>query len=539
MTENCQEYAFIDNDPHDTESELEVTITSKQEGTNFKLSVIETKNIRKAVPSETHKLTLPPAVKSPPESIEYHLETATNSVSSLKLLLLSPADQSVEFALRIRVRIDGSNRFEYQEVSLNKTKFKRSGMSFWGVDNQDITIRNGVYILTLSNPKSDGSSKSVQFRFIYNDIVEMEANGMLTSVLNGTQRQVVQIAYPTASEMTLSFFSCSGNLKVYYTKNEQDPRNTGQEIFNDRNMVAPVSSGGLPLRTFTASNTGSDVYYITVKSMTREIAEYTLISRQHDYGAAAESSDLMRLGPLKTITSNKVAGFIEFHFETPIISIEGIKKSYPHASRLVMHLSAIIYAGESLVLTQLEEKIRSGIYCPSNLQKDPDFIQASTDIEIAQEDFYRLPNTVKLRKDINDEYIAKIFRQSFTFMFADVARVLPVAKLYIYQNDDLEPSGVVVIAGNPTKAKTMDLLVLEDSISATNYFETTAGRILMILGMVLLMLVILTVVYFCAHRISGGYSRVEGEIKLTPDLNNSGTEMSGLKSLEVQKQAEI
>ena len=512
-----------------------MTITSKQDGVNFKLSVLETKNIRKAVPSETHKLILPPAVKSPPESIEYHFETPKNSIRTLKFLFLSPADQSVEFALRVRVQ--ESNKFHYEEVQLNKTQFKRNGLVFWGVDNQDILIRNGVYILTLSNPKADSSSKHVQFRFVYNDVIEMEANGMMSGTLNGTRRDVVQIAYPTGSELTLSFFSCSGNLKVHYSKNALDPTNPGTEIFNDEKPQTSLPSTGIVLRNFTASNMESDVYYISIQSLSREVAEYTLISRQHDYGAATESSEIMRLGAFTGITSNKVAGYLDFHFETPILSIDSIKKSYPHASRLVIQITALIYAGETATSAQLENKIVSGMYCPSVYQKDPELIQASAEVEISENEFYRLPAQLKVRKEITDEYISKILKQGLMFLFTDTARVMPVGKLYIYQNNDLEPSGVVVVAGKPTKARSSDLFVVEDSVSATNYFETTAGRIVMILGMVMLMLIILTVVYFCAHRISGGYSRIEGEVKLTPDLNNSGTEMSGLKSFEYQKPA--
>src|SRR3990167_1006720 len=356
----AQEYKFTDNNPNDNEAVLEITIVSKKMGSTYRLSVSESKSMMRAVPSETHKVLLPTAPRdntSAPKAVEYHFEEPKfSNLRSLKLFLVSPSDKSVQVSLRIRKQV--VNQFTYEDVSLDQQLLQRNGVTYFGVNSQSLTVRKGVYILSLTNTNKESAAR-VQFRFIFNDVLEMEANGMTTGYLNNSARDIIQIAYPTQSELTLSFLSCSGKMNVSYSRNELDYGNPGTQIFKEE---VGANSSVFELKNFTTYNTESDVYYIQIQSLDKEPAEYALLSRQHDYAAAADSSDMIKLGKLVSVTNNQVAKHLDFNFETPVLSPESIKKVYPQASRLVIQLTAVIYGGINQVEGQVEAKIMRGIY---------------------------------------------------------------------------------------------------------------------------------------------------------------------------------
>lgn len=527
---NAQEYKFTDNNPNDNEAVLEITIVSKKMGSTYRLSVSESKSMMRAVPSETHKVLLPTAPRdntSAPKAVEYHFEEPKfSNLRSLKLFLVSPSDKSVQVSLRIRKQV--VNQFTYEGVSLDQQLFQRNGVTYFGVNSQSLTVRKGVYILSLTNTNKESAAR-VQFRFIFNDVLEMEANGMTTGYLNNSARDIIQIAYPTQSELTLSFLSCSGKMNVSYSRNELDYGNPGTQIFKEE---VGANSSVFELKNFTTYNTESDVYYIQIQSLDKEPAEYALLSRQHDYAAAADSSDMIKLGKLVSVTNNQVAKHLDFNFETPVLSPESIKKVYPQASRLVIQLTAVIYGGINQVEGQVEAKIMRGIYCPKSFDRENDLIRATAQIEAAEGEFYSLPNKITIRKQVSDEYHQKLMQQGMIISFGDIGRVIPIATLYIYEKDDLEPSGIAVVHGSPTKVDASSLFVIENGLPPGNYLDTLTGKVTLIVAMLMSMLLVLTAVYFCAHRISGGYKRIEGEVKLTPDLNSSGAEMTGLKRIE-------
>jgi hypothetical protein len=531
VNDNTQEYWFADNKPNDLQTQLSFTIISQRAGAIFSLTVKETKNIMRIIPSETHKVELPSATNQVPKAFEYHFHAPKSSnIQTLSLQLYSPSDQSVDFDLRIRTQI--SDKLSYEEVPVKKDFFKKYGVLHFGVENQPLIIRNGVYILSLSN-KNKSSAAKVQFRFVYNDVREMEVNGMVSGFLNNSARDIVQIAFPTKPELTWSFFSCSGDLRVSYYKNELDLGNPGTEIFQISTKARDEKSPAL--MNFTTTSLESDVYYIQIQSVNRTSAEYTLISRQHQYGAGNQVSEIMSLGHLISISSSTAGRYIDFHFQTPVISIANIKQSYPNLKKLVIQITAVIYGGIKNFGRDIDSKIRAGMYCPKSFDNDPDLIRASDEILVDESQFYSLPSSIKVRKQVTTEYHSKLLDLGMAAFLGELGKVMPLATLYIYEQDDLEPTGIVAVHGQPTAVNPKVLFMLSDSLPPEGFLETTPGRILIITGMVMLMIVILITVYFCAHRISGGYRRIENDVKLAPELQTSGTEMSGLKSLETSK----
>ena len=483
---------------NDTENSLFFNVKSKIQNNYIRIEVGSVNAAFKMVPGETHRVTILPNLGMSAKEYYLYLPESPN-LKRLSFEMSYSDDTKISYMLKLQ-------RKEFKKVStipLNETQL--GGYRFV---KQDIELRTGIYTLLLENSSPNQTAK-VNFRFITNNLLEMEENGMRNGTLqrNGGIEQI-QLMITSPGELNLTLYTCRGTLDVYLVeKNYLENPTPADLIISTQKVVRSDQS-------FSYQKLISEPgpVYITVVSRSNKNTEYKLVSKMSKMASEGSADDDVSVKQ-STIDANSsyvnVKGNqILIRINTPEIDIQSLKKKYPDVFFFTFEVVAYIGVQHETNKTDIKKFFNSILYCSADFSNSSIF-RNTVYLTIEPNKYREVPKFITIPINISPALMKELFSDGI-YETAHLKGISSIkVNLLIYEEHNSEPVGIVV-KEIPTYEFPLNLILkemIQEEISRP-FFTSIVGKVMMIFFTLIAMLCVLVVVYFCANKMASGYRPV-------------------------------
>lgn len=290
--------------------------------------------------------------------------------------------------------------------------------------------------------------KQIAFRFVINDVKEIEENGVLSGILLPGRSNDMQLMVTKPGYLNLTLMACDKKLAVYkakatYLKNKLKE---SEEIIG-RDM----SESKLSYYSHNEYISNPGPLYIRIENQDTETATYTLVSRIHDLTSNYMVGGLFKILPVKRFYESEDLYMLTVEAVGPAFNKANLDLIFSNVTDIQISLSVILYASSLIDHSTSQLALNKFKYCPANLMKGKGYYQGEANFTVTIDKYLDAQQPRNITIKLDDELVKKLTDQKplLDIMQTKAAMIIRI-KVDLYEDLDFYPVATFIDFSDPT-----------------------------------------------------------------------------------------
>lgn len=510
---------FKDADLKDNAKGIVLNVTSDIDNNQISAWISDSRYSYKMVPGETHKVTLESFGNGKENGRQYYFDMAANkNIRNVRFEMTyhnTESNSALSYSLQLRKSSSSKNQMEDINLDSEVDKIDKKVVRII----KDLQTQSSRYLLKLKNDHPDKQIR-VAFRFVINDVKEIEENGVLSGSLKPGHSSDMQLMITKPGHLNLTLMACSKKLVVYKAKSSylKTKLKESEEVIG---LGTDHSNHALNTTYFSYDDyiSSPGPLYIRVESQDTVDTNYTLVSRM-DYSSNDNLvGGLFNLLPASKFYQSEDKFMLTIEVPGPVFNKAALETVFANVTDMRISMTVILSVSTKDTHERNEAALSQFKYCSADL-REKGIYQADKHFTILAKDYLDSQRHFNISIELDSGIIEQFGdMQSIVNLVQTKATIITKAKVDLYEDVDFDPVASFIEYSEP-----MDLpagFVVNAVSENREIISSAASKILLLLMMVLFMVAVLFLFYIGANKLSGGYTPMSTSEALPSTAGNA------------------